>query len=353
MTVKLQRRHVQGIDPNIAAGLRALRINPSSEGGRGEIQNSNFFNIGFGSFTIYAEVIDLFNNGDFGYKIIDKKPSGSGYALSIGANKTWGFGFFNQGGAGLNIFDTRPLTIDGRPKSFCVTRQSTNSTESADLNNLRLYFNNQVVPPEFIGTTGNLIDIIFDNTASLALGGSNDSMRGYILKAYFYDRALSPMEVADLSSRIRRTAQGAKMLHELNQTSGSVAFDSSSASQHAQLINYADPSWLTLQGNRVFIKEGNILTFATSGNFAAPTNMTSFRPLQAERVKRLSTYGGMGQVEFSYNNSTWQPISFGADGFSTNFPESLISPGTSQTQLFFRASCSELSGQLAAIELHS
>jgi hypothetical protein len=336
---------VRGINPNLAAGQRALKISQAAFGGGLFIHqpNSPFYNFGSGPFTIYARFCflghEVFDGGSNELAFVNKaNAGGTGWVMYLKGNAGPSaanplraqFGFFS-GGANGGLYANTPWPLDGRFHTLCVTRSTSTVAEASDLNNVRFFIDGVRITD--LTYYGGMVD--FDTNNEIQIGGTaNRFFRGYLDCVAFYSAGLTDTEIALLDNPATRTDRSAKFIQDYNQVSapGGVLFDSTSLKNNATAEFTAD--WMAGKG---FIKIDGIRTFAAGSVLQAPVN-GHFTPAERVTITGVSCYDAdLTAAEYSLDGSAWLPLAFDAAGRAQFAPNLDINPAGVSPTLYLRA----------------
>jgi hypothetical protein len=353
-------KFIRGIDPNLAAGQRAVRFWAPDNGGNVSVYrylsvpNSDYYQISAKSFTIYVRFLFLGWNYDAGFgsrvKLMAKNANGQGWSFELeglSAQPTASFG------GGL-VRDTRPLPMDGFFHSFCSTRKISAPGDESNLSLVKIYRDGVAVPEASIARSGSYGNI--DSANEVTIGGLDFAfLRGYLDIAMFCSDALTDAEVNALENSATRTDRGAVFIFNFNQESATgsdvpnnkyILPDSSSVGQIGEM-----QCSVAMAAGRAFVKTAGIRTFAKNSVLQAPLN-GHFTPSVPVRVIGISRFDEeLTAAEYSLDNLNWTPITFDTGRMSNNLP-AFIEVGTlANPTLYFRATNTNPSW-LNALELH-
>jgi hypothetical protein len=328
----IQHQFVRGISPNLAAGQRALKT-PGNDIYR-VLQvpdNPEFYNFGTGPFTIYFRYMDLGKTISYNQTILmGKSGNSTGWELGKQDTVTGKLTFLMKaGGARMgSVADNREFPIDGRFHSVCVTK----AVAGSDIGLIRMFLDGIEITGanrNAQGTSGGN----FDNSNAVEVCGYNGYFpRGYMDVAAFYTVGLTDAEIAGLDNPATRTDRGAKFIHDVNQLSGGIAYDSSSVGQNG--VVYHDDLG---KAGRAYVQIEGILSFRKNSILMPPLN-GHFTPSVARKVTGIARYDeNVTEAQYSLDGVNWVPLLFDGTGQSTNFPSSiLIDPNGANPILYTR-----------------
>lgn len=300
----------RGSDVIDRSGNRCIRLDGVND--YISANDSEYFNIGLGEFTIAVKIFIVKKNGV--NTVIRKRLVGStGFGMNLTQNT---FYMSNEINTQQDIFSVNPSYFpEGQWLTIVVVRRGNNSTISGDTfstsirnpNNYNIYVNGVSVPITKTIFNGSYTHGSIDNNAPFYIGtdqfGSNPQI--YYDFVCVYNRALTEVEIAGLNNDI--PSSGAKGVYVF---SGNT-IDSSSAGNNATLYNN------TLTDDYIYPRVNSIIYYTASGtdvvkDWVAPSNLSVFSFIR---------FGGITSASYSIDGgTTWNALTFTSDRALVSIP---------------------------------
>ncbi|MDJ0363562.1 hypothetical protein QMK33_00240 [Hymenobacter sp. H14-R3] len=328
---------VRGVNPNLAAGQRSMRVPAEySQYSICEIpNNAQYYNFGDGPFTIFIRYLDL--GADRAYDqtiLVAKNVSGTGWDISK-QNSVGNLTFRTKAGGAVrsSVQDRRPAPVDGFFHSVCITKGiAPTGVDSSDVSLIRMFIDGVELSGNNRNAGGSTA-ISFDSNDSVQIGGySGYYPRGYIDACAFYTTGLTDQEISLLGSS-NSPDRGAKFIQNFNQLSGTIAYDSSSVGQNGTIsFNALDAA------GRGWVLNDGIRTFRRASTFQAPLN-GDFTPTVRSRVTGIARFDtDLTDAQYSLDGVQWITLTFDSNNLTVGLPPLDINPAGINPILYLRAS---------------